>query len=80
LTPVNTSTTVYNVTNFARLDRLEQLAAELDNARQATAGIMAERDELIREALAEGIPYRQLEALTGLSRHGLDKIRKAGNR
>ena len=39
-------------------------------------GLLAKRDDLIRAALAAGVPYRELMDATGLGRQRLDKIRK----
>lgn len=54
------------------LTELAEVVAQIEEGR----GLLVRRNELIRQALAAGTTYRELEAATGLGRQRLDKIRK----
>ena len=55
------------------LTELVAIMAQIEEGR----GLLVRRDELIRQALAAGTPYKELSAATGLSRPMLDKIRRS---
>src|SRR5947209_6693114 len=55
--------------------RLQQLVLEFETERSR---LLHERDELLRDAIAVGMPMRRLQAASGLSRTRLNSIRLHG--
>lgn len=55
---------------------LQRTLIRLQAAQDTADELKDERDDLIRQALAERVPYKALEDLTGLSRGRLDQIRQ----
>jgi len=54
------------------LTELTEVAARLAEG----PGLVTRRNELIRQALAAQVPYKDLMEVTGLGRQQLDKIRR----
>lgn len=55
---------------------LTDVIARIDQLSHDTRDALDERDTLIRRMLADGVPYARLGEITGLSRSGLDTIRR----
>lgn len=66
------------MTDTDLLDALRTASERLAEAEEEATRLRAERDAEIRRLLSYGVRYRLLEDATGLSRFGLDRIRKEG--